>query len=209
MMSQFKTPIPIVTELCPKQPLPASNTNFTPLGKSTIEVVHYNFLECLTCLINDRTIFGDANNLVVNETNPFHPYLPKCPESIDKVLDGQWYQDTVHSCIKEEMKDTHFLFPIYIYIDKTPIDKNVRYGLEPVVFSAPLIKRSVRQDPKCYRLLGFIPDLCSKSSAHQASMGTKVANKGMTSCNYHQCLSTILQSLRNTQQNPPLVWVIK
>ena len=83
----------------------------------------------------------------------------------------------MQSRIKEDMKDTHFLFPIYIYIDKTPIEKNVRYGLRPVVFSTPIIERSVRQDPKCYWLLGFIPDLCSKSSAFRSTMGVKKANK--------------------------------
>ena len=207
MTKNFKTPIPLISEVIPELPQMTSTIVNISSAEFAVEVVHYNFLESLKCLLNDRTIFGIVDNLVINTTDPFHPYVPQSPESIDEVLDGQWYKDTVQSRIKEDMKDTHFLFPIYIYIDKTPIDKNVRYGLEPVVFSTPIIKRSVRQDPKCYRLLGFIPDLCSKSSALRSTMGVKKANKGMSNRNYHQCLSIVLESLKQAQQNPPLIWL--
>ena len=144
MMKNFKTPIPLTTEVIPELPQMTSTIANILLAQFAVEVVHYNFLESLKCLLNDKAIFGNVDNLVVNTTNPFHPYVPQSPESIDKVLDGQWYKDTVQSHIREDMKSTHFLFPIYIYIDKTPIDKNVRYGLEPVVFSTPIIKRSAR-----------------------------------------------------------------
>ena len=88
MTKNLKTLIPLIAEVIPELPQMTSTIVNISLAQFVVEVVHYNFLKTLKCLLNDRTIYGNVDNLVVNKTDPFHPYVMQSLESIDKVLDG-------------------------------------------------------------------------------------------------------------------------
>lgn len=96
MMQDFPSPSPTITKTVLKQPLNSTIPNNNNPHQSVADVIHYDFLESLTGLLNDRSIFGCTDNLVVNSENPFYPYEPSSTELLDEVLDGQWYKDTVN-----------------------------------------------------------------------------------------------------------------
>jgi hypothetical protein len=54
---------------------------------------------------------------------------------------------------------------------------------------------------RSWRALGFIPGLEQKSRATKAAARNKIAKKGLSTRNYHQCLSAILLSFVEAQTN--------
>ena len=92
-------------------------------------------------LLSDHELFGDLNNLVINPDDCWTPYKPPMAQAnLDEVLDGKWYQDMVHVDVPLNVdgKPT-FWIPIIIYIDKTGTDAYQQHGLEPVIFTTPLL----------------------------------------------------------------------
>ena len=93
-----------------------------------------------------------------------------------------------------------------MYLDKTGTDKYLKYGLEPVIFTTPLLNRKARNRANAWRTLGFIPDIYKKSTAENESQqpgGYRGA--GMNMRNYHRLLDVVLESFYcNQGSNKPI-----
>jgi len=88
------------------------------------------------------------------------------------------------------------MLPVIIYMDKTGTDVNQRYSLEPVLFSLAAIPREHRESRHSWRHLGFVPQRhCSEDEALSDLQF------------YHDCVSFLLDGLRQAQKNPPKVTV--
>ena len=176
--------------------------------RDVAQVIVFSFQEQLDDLLNDRLLFGDIKNLVVNKESEHHfrPYTGNS-STLDEVLDGSWYQETVQVSLKIDPKDgtesRDFWLPIIIYVDKTGTDANQRHSLEPVLFTLGIFKREIRNQARAWRILGFVPDLELKSSAVKTVARSKMANKGVGTRNYHACLRVVLDSLIKAQKQPP------
>ena len=156
-------------------------------------------MEQLVDLLSDESLFGDLKNLVVNREDRWKPYCP--PEgtnNLDEVFDGKYYIDTIRLLLTRT-DGSQFLIPIMIYVDKTGTDAFQRNGLEPVVFTTPLLSRAARNNPRAWRILGFVPDLDAKSSAVKEKARGTAANIGLSCRNYHTCLAEILKSFKDAQ----------
>ena len=90
------------------------------------------------------------------------------------------------------------LFPMVMYVDKTGTDQYCRYPLEPLIFTFANIKRELRNHPRAWRALGYIPDLETKSAAEKTYLRGK--EKGITCDNYHQCLAMLLKPLSELEK---------
>ena len=174
-----------------------------------INVIRFNIRNQLLDLLSDRTIFGSLDNLVVNAVNPFLPYTNSSGKS-EEFLDGSWYKDSLRR-LKEFEDDPFidgmdFLMPFVFYVDKTGTTMNQRYPLEPFLFTVAVIKRGLRNRPRSWRPLGFIPDLETKSSAEQRYVSNN--NRGATAQSYHRILEYMLEGFQEIQNNGIVHWLM-
>lgn len=147
-------------------------------------------------LLDDETIFGNLDNLVVNPDNPFAPYENRTG-CVDEALDGTWHAETLkrlRTMKTDPLVDgVDFILYLILYVDKTGTAGNQRYPLEPVIFTFAIIRRGLRYNPHSWRIIGYIPDLDAKSAAEKRLMGTK--NRGASAQSYHLCLEEMLKGL--------------
>ena len=176
--------------------------------RDVAQVIVFSFQEQLDDLLNDRQLFGNVENLVVNskKVDHFRPYKSN-KSTLDEVFDGSWYQETVKVSLNIDPKDgtesRDFWLPVIIYVDKTGTDANQRHSLEPVLFTLGIFSREIRNQARAWRILGFVPDLELKSSAVKTVARSKMENKGVGTRNYHACLRVVLDSLITAQKHPP------
>ena len=160
-----------------------------------------DFAKQLKHLLSDRTLFGNLDNLVMNHSNVpeslFMPYENGPNDRLDDILSGSWYADTVR---RMNLGKNDFLMPILLYMDKTGTDAYQRYGLEPVIFSVAILKRSVRNLSSSWRSLGFIPDQELRSKAEK-NRDRSSNMKGTSNRNYQQILRVVLESLVSYQHS--------
>ena len=183
-------------------PLATAHPDQFRRGKRDVaSVVKFDFVGMVIDLLEDRGIFGNLDNLVVRRDDPFYPYA-NTTGNLDEILDGSWYEDTVIEMIEEEGMDIHteFFLPIVIYLDKTGIDNNQRYALEPVLFTFAFIRRHIRRTNRANRILGFVPDLELKSSAVKEVQRSRVASNSAAAANYHACLDVLVRQIAEAEE---------
>ena len=166
-----------------------------PNKKNKAVVVRFNIEACVRSLLDDMSVFGDLDNLVVNPPTendadaPFRPYRPK-DGILDEVLDGTWYRDTLFRMDIGPEESERFVLPLIGYVDKTGTDKYNRYSLEPFSITTAVHRRKVRYGQNAWRIIGLIPDLELKSKVSK-----QTAPKGVSNANYHECLAEVLRGL--------------
>jgi len=172
--------------------------------RDVVQTVKFNVVRQILDLLDDRDGFGNLHNLVVNPGDPFSPYQNNSGK-LDEVLDGSWYQDTIGR-LQINIR-TEFVFPLVLYMDKTGADVYQRYGMEPIVFSSPILRRALRMLPRFWRCAGFIPDLELKSSATKQVLRNKKSGKGSSMINYHRCLSIIIEAINEADREGIYTWL--
>ena len=158
-------------------------------------------------LVNKQEVFRFAfhdmlQDLVHSSSTHLHEILPN-KEQENPVIGTEhelwntpWMVNTFAS---EKYKGfdpkNDIMLPIILYMDKTGTDVNQRYSLEPVLFSVAAIPRERRESRHSWRHLGFVPqrEHCSQD---QSSSNLQF---------YHDCLSFLLDGLREAQKKPPTV----
>jgi hypothetical protein len=161
----------------------------------------------LTAVVSDCTVFRFPftemlQDLIDSRQGDIHFFDPGNdrtgePSSTDTELwNTRWMHETFESYNGMDTQK-EILLPLVIYMDKTGTDAYQRYSLEPVLFSLAAIKQEKREDRRSWRHLGFIPStnhLKDKDSHLQA---------------YHNCLGSILSGLKNAQEFPPTVRILR
>ena len=163
--------------------------------QENITVHHFDFMQTATDFLENREIFGDLNNLNVNADDPFLPYEPSI---LDSSMAGELYAKTWKDRDLEPGRD--FVLPMSIYLDKSPVDKLGRFGVEPVLYTFLILKRHLRNNPDNWPVLGYVPDLEQKSSARKIQNRRGKKRVGCSLRNYHACLRVILKSLVDVQR---------
>ena len=182
-------------------PLTVENPNQIHRRKRDVaSVIKFDFEGMVLDLLQDRGIFGNLDNLLVNPVNPFHPYVNKTG-TLDEIMDGCWYEDTMTEMLNAGMDvDKEFLLPLVLYLDKTGVDNNQRYGLEPVLVTFAFIRRHIRRTNRANRILGFVPDLELKSSAVKKVQQQRAGSKSAAAANYHACLDVIVRQIAEAEE---------
>ena len=113
--------------------------------RNIVDVVCFNARNMILDLLEDQAIFGNLANLVVNNTNPFLPYVNPRRKSME-LIDGTWYSETI-TRLKSYAKDplipeVEFVLPLVLYVDKTGTSINQRYPLEPFIFTTAILSRN-------------------------------------------------------------------
>jgi hypothetical protein len=136
-----------------------------------------SIIESLAC----PRMYGNTDNLIVNENDPFSKYTPHSSPNEDgtEVISGKVFQNTYDMVIKDP--ETEHLATYYMYLDKASSgDAQQRYNAEPVAVVCAYLKRLFRNMVKNWIMLGFIPDLELGSSAKKKKY--RNTKSGQVSC---------------------------
>ena len=168
--------------------------------RSVASVFVFNAKEQILTLLQDIGIFGEIENLAVDSENPFGRYR-SVSGLLGEVNSGAWYDRAYDNLIQHESAGPpEFLCPLILYCDQTGTSFTQRHGLEPVMVTLSIIKEKIRnQCYRCWKPLGYIPDL-NQCSAAQKAVGSDPAKKGRNCRNYHACMKVVLESLVALQE---------
>ena len=84
------------------------------------------------------------------------------------------------------------------YVDKTGVDKQQKFSLEPLVATSSILSANAKRQASNWFVVGFIPNLETRSSAAR-----HIADSSVSVRDYHRCLSALLQPLVAMQKHPP------
>jgi Plavaka transposase len=177
-----------------------------------IEIPTFSFEGQLRDLLLDDQLFCDPGNLVINEdpvdkSTRFTPYRIKDGEMLDDIHSANWYQglaEEANNHFLDFNPDFDFIIGVIIFIDKTHTDCYGRHNLEPIIFTLTILRQHIRDNPRGWRVLGYIPDLETKSKA-EVSLRRGQTSTSTNIRNVHRCLNAVLQSLQHAQTNPPIL----
>jgi hypothetical protein len=151
-------------------------------------------------------VFYDINNLCANrdEQNRFGRFQPTAAlADLGKIMSNEWASDTQRRIeLKDDFDpDVDFFLPLQLYSDKTGIDVNQRYRLEPWMFTFASLWRKAREDPKNWQHLGFLP---SQDFA-PSKKGSLSPEKKLQQ--YHDYMSVLLEEVKMASEVRPKMWV--
>ena len=172
--------------------------------RDVLNCVRYCVRKNTIDLLNDRGLFGNLDNLVVNTTDPFLPYNGQC----DEILGGSWHRNTIQRLKTSEHgfnERLEFKLDYIFYADKTGTCDNQRYPLEPFMFTFAIFRRKIRNNPRAWRPLGFIPDLESKSTYENKYIRSQ--NGSAIPQSYHCFLSFLLEGFAQIQNEGFVTWL--
>jgi hypothetical protein len=177
---------------------PMSRQITLPGSKATIEIILHDFLASFYTLLCDEELMH-ISNLLLDEDNIYKP--PEKPTSnsqIDDINTGEVWHSAYSKYVKIKNKD--ILCPIIFFIDKTHTDNNGRLCIEQVRFTLGIFKRSVRNQSRAWRSIGYIMD-----QAHIPNLSRDPTAKMK---DYQYMTDIILESYRKAQLNS-IAWELK
>jgi hypothetical protein len=156
--------------------------------KIPINVVWHDFGQCLYSLLTDEDLMQPENLLDdIDHSNEYND-----------ITSGSVYVNYFNN--KINCHNSEKLIPIIFFTDKTHTDVHGRLCLEPIQFTLGIFKRSIRNQTRAWRTLGY------------ATESIYVYKKQLTSTqkqqDYHNILKIILNSFINYQKYPR-VWEFK
>ena len=158
---------------------------------SNQEVFRFKFHDMLQDLLHSSSKY-------LHEILPNHEQDNEAVGTEHELWNTEWMRNTFSNEKYIDFEpERDIMLPLILYMDKTGTDVNQRYSLEPVLFSLAAIPRESRESRHSWRHLGFIPQK-QKCSEDETSSDLQF---------YHNCLSYLLDGLREAQMNPPTVLV--
>ena len=183
-----------LTHLKPNPTVPVPQAGFNSNDNHEANVVTFQFEDMLNSLLTDPELTC-PENLVMNPQDPFGKYV--APNGLlGEINTGKWYRNAYDYCVKDP--ETDFLCPIILFIDQTHIDTNTHFKSEPVLFTASLFKRNVKNKPTSWRPLGYVQERTLRTSTE--NMPASVPLK-----NWHKQMETILKSFKAARKSPKRV----
>jgi len=152
-----------------------------------------------------RFMFQDMLQDLLHSCSKHLHIISSVPEQCNHIEKGTehelWNTQWIKNTFKTEQyrdfdSDNDMMLPIILYMDKTGTDVNQRYSLEPVLFSLAALPREQRESRHSWRHLGFVPPRDSNCEDESSSLQF-----------YHDCLSYLLDGIREAQKNPPTVTI--
>jgi hypothetical protein len=173
-----------------------------PKSGVKLDIATFDFQEMVRSLLTNPNIADDGNWVFPDPDDPFVPpkewsKVESEPEAhvLNDIHQGQWYSKTYHMFCQHKGRDV--LLPVILFIDKTHTDATGRLKQEPVLFTLGCFSLKTRQNPKAWRLLGYIPDMASLNITQESNDNMK---------DYHSMLKVILESLVKVQESGGFRW---
>ena len=153
----------------------------------------WEFKEVMVSLMSDVSIWGNPDNLNLNQQNPFLPM-----DNYEQA--GDWYMNTV--MMKNVTGyDGRFLVPLVASTDECPLTANTRFNGQPFLITTTLIKRSLWKHRHVWRCLSLIPSEKQDVSQAGASLARqRPETKFISSANYHRVMEKAIESIIKVQR---------
>ena len=165
-------------------------------GDQTVETTCFNFTDQLLSLVSDRALFGNLENLDVNNEDRFGKYI-NATGLLSTINSGQWYHNAYLHEVTDPSKD--FVMPIIMACDETNLRKGGKTSSCPLVFTTSILNQKMRNKHIAWRTLGYVNNLSLVESAaetkHNANDDTALKPKRL-----HAIFKTILASLLEAQK---------
>ena len=108
---------------------------------------------------------------------------------------NDWLPARDHFCRPHSDKDIDMPVALVVFGDKSHTDLHGALAVTPLIFTLTMFNQAARSNPKFWRPLGYIPNLSyGKNKADKTSTTNKLQDE-------HNCLATILESLRVIHRN--------
>jgi hypothetical protein len=170
-----------------------------PKSSEKVPLTIHSFEDVMYSLLRDEYLMQD-DNLLFHNNNPFAPPPTQTPEVYYDINDGENYRNAYNLyCSKQQ--DEAVLCPIILFVDKTHVDTYGRLTLEPVNITLGIFKKEVRQEPRAWRTLGYIPNM-----TNVYTRSTQTLTPRMKMFEYHLMLGIVLQSLKRVQKLGGIKW---
>jgi hypothetical protein len=106
----------------------------------SMNVICYDFAPQLLSILQDPKMMA-GNNLLLDKNNPLAMY--KLPDNrLGEALSGSVYRDMYHRLVSNPSKQ--LLCPLICYTDGTQIDSMSCFGVEPILFTPPVLSYATR-----------------------------------------------------------------
>jgi len=129
----------------------------------------------------------------IGTVDPENPFSGKSPRK-DRYWTKQWMvhiQKTYEECKTIAGDEKFLVLGVVMYCDKTGTDVYQHAGLEPLSSTFTIFNCECRFKSKAWLVLGYIPDLVTKSSAYKTKQHLGAKGKGRPCQNYHTCLKKL------------------
>jgi hypothetical protein len=168
------------------------------------DVIYFPFFNSLQDLLRS-TAFYDIDNLCTNkeEQDQFKHFQPTTVADSREIMSNEWASDIQNSIENDDDfdPDQDFFLPLMLYSDKTDMDINQWYPLEPWMFILVLLWLMAREDPKNWQHLGFIP---SQDFAPPKKVILSPEEKLQQ---YHDYMLVLLNEVKEVSETKPMMWV--
>ena len=170
-----------------------------PNAKVVLEVTTFDAVEAVLSLMTDEQLWRVENMDVFDKHHPdgvfgcpAYDYRGQDPEQIDQeyVLGGLFtgHLNAMVYDKRVKVEGRQVVVPIISFIDKTYVDTHGRLCQEPVCITLGIFNQATRNNPRAWRVLGYIPN----QAMHM--MASKPVDKLE---DYHYVLRHILQPLQD------------
>ena len=170
---------------------PITNKITLPGSNATIEIILHDFMVSLYTLLCDEELMH-ISNLLLDKNDKFKP--PEKPTSnsqIDDINTGEVWHFACNKYVK--IKDLDILCPFIFFIDQSHTDTNGRLCIEQVRFTLGIFKRSVRNQSRAWRSIGYI--------MNQAHIVKNTRDPTAKMQDYQYMTEIILESYKEAQKN--------
>ena len=108
----------------------------------------------------------------------------------------------MHNVLKCNPAKGDLMVPLVFCVDQTGTTSNMRWGVEPLLFTVSWLKRSIRnkRDGSAWRVLGHMPDFL-KSKAAKAQSSQTEEGRGRAARNCHLALGVLLESVDEANEH--------
>ena len=154
----------------------------------TDHVIVFDFVSQLFQLLQNKTIMIQEN-LLIDIQNPLKKYQNPNGQLAD-ALSGSVYQSAYDRLITNPQKQ--LFVPIIQWIDRTNVTGNDRFSLKPYMFTPAIFTEPFRRTIKAWAYHGFLP------KPNLSSAENRMQDTGSNLRQYHQQLSTVLQSFQHS-----------
>ena len=163
----------------------------------------FSILECpYLDLSNPKNLIFDGNPKATKK-NPFKVLLDLCERYkyvYDDIETSVHYQETLRELMLDE--DMEMYVPILKFIDEALTNGMTSHSMEPDQVTVGIAKRPIRNDPKCWRTLGFVENPSRIVGGSSMTPAEKQED-------YHFMLSFLFEEMKAVISSKGLLWKFK
>ncbi len=185
----------------------------------SVKVSQIQLKYSLYSLLSDPEMLNTTNSLI-HDPSYRKPSFHNTPQNLDvprnnSTDDESKYIFEIHHGYSFVMAHQQFchaendvLVEIIPFIDGTGIDSYGRLNMEAIMFTLSIFRQSVRNQPKAWRLHGYIPNPCKENNGQDDIKDGSLKRKDQIQKreDYHHLLRYLLKDFYELEQSDGILW---